>query len=154
MPKVSIDEQQQAVARRAMSVPEFCRRYGPGKTSAYQEIQAGKLRARKVGRRTIITQDDAEDWLRRLPSAVSAVETCEMTIKKSSGAVDAARGAFETDELGWRVFPKNSLFPQLAQAPQHGGESMRSCDRHEPTSPKQQEWLRDIRVRLGSGASA
>jgi hypothetical protein len=25
------------------------------------------LRARKVGRRTIVTQDDAETWLRHLP---------------------------------------------------------------------------------------
>jgi hypothetical protein len=70
-------EQQQPALRRAMSVPEFCQRYGPGKTSAYQEIQAGRLRARKVGRRTIITQDDAEDWLRRLPTAVSPLETAK-----------------------------------------------------------------------------
>ena len=70
-----------------------------------------------------------------------------MTIKKSPGAVEAAHGAFKTDELGWRVSSENSLFPQLAQAPQHRGESMRSCDRHEPPLPKQQDWLRDIRVK-------
>ncbi|HEY5126774.1 MAG TPA: helix-turn-helix domain-containing protein [Bradyrhizobium sp.] len=50
-----------------MSVAEFCERYGPGRTTAYQEIQAGRLRARKVGRRTIITEDDAEEWLQQLP---------------------------------------------------------------------------------------
>jgi hypothetical protein len=77
MAKALNDDQQQAALRRAMSLPEFCRSYGPGKTSAYQEIQAGRLRARKIGRRTIITQDDAEEWLRRLPSAVSAVEVAK-----------------------------------------------------------------------------
>jgi Helix-turn-helix domain len=53
--------------QRAMSVAEFCARYGPGRTSAYQEVKSGRLRARKIGKRTIITVDDAEDWLRCLP---------------------------------------------------------------------------------------
>ena len=57
--------------QRAMRVPEFCERYGPGRTKAYQEIAEGRLRARKYGRSTIITVEDAEDWLRRL----RAVET-------------------------------------------------------------------------------
>jgi excisionase family DNA binding protein len=52
---------------RAFSVEAFCQRFGIGRTSAYQEIREGRLRARKIGRRTIITEDDAEDWLRRLP---------------------------------------------------------------------------------------
>ena len=69
MIKISTAELQRQALQRAMSVPEFCQRYGPGRTTAYQEIQAGRLRARKVGRRTIISQDDAEDWLRTLPTA-------------------------------------------------------------------------------------
>jgi excisionase family DNA binding protein len=72
MVKILGAEQQQRALPRAMSVPEFCQRYGPGRTTTYQEIQAGRLRARKVGRRTIISQDDAEDWLRRLPAAFSS----------------------------------------------------------------------------------
>jgi helix-turn-helix protein len=52
---------------RAMSIEEFCDLYGPGRTKAYAEIKSGRLRARKIGKRTIITLDDAEDWLRRLP---------------------------------------------------------------------------------------
>jgi excisionase family DNA binding protein len=52
---------------RAFSIEEFCRRYGLGRTKAYEEIKLGRLRARKVGRRTIVTQDDAENWLRHLP---------------------------------------------------------------------------------------
>jgi excisionase family DNA binding protein len=52
---------------RAFPVPEFCRRYGIGRTNAYQEIAAGRLRAVKVGRRTLITHDAAEAWLAALP---------------------------------------------------------------------------------------
>lgn len=52
---------------RAFSIPEFCRRYGIGRTNAYQEIAAGRLRAVKVGRRTLITQEAADAWLASLP---------------------------------------------------------------------------------------
>ena len=38
-----------------------------GRTKAYQEIAAGRLRAVKVGRRTLITHDAAEAWLAALP---------------------------------------------------------------------------------------
>jgi excisionase family DNA binding protein len=65
--RISEAERQRRSRQRAMSVAEFCERYGPGRTTAYQEIQAGRLRARKVGRRTIITEDDAEEWLQQLP---------------------------------------------------------------------------------------
>lgn len=44
-----------------------------------------------------------------------------MIIKNSPGAVDAAHGASETDELGGRVASENSLLAQLTQAVQHGG---------------------------------
>jgi excisionase family DNA binding protein len=54
-------------APRAFSIAQFCRRFGVGRTSVYQELKLGRLRARKIGRRTIITEDDAEDWLHRLP---------------------------------------------------------------------------------------
>ena len=50
-----------------MSIPEFCERYGPGRTKTYEELKSGRLRARKIGKRTVITEDDAEDWLLRLP---------------------------------------------------------------------------------------
>jgi hypothetical protein len=66
-PKIS-EVAQQRLRQRGMSVPVFCKRYGPGRTTAYTEIKVGRLRARKCGKRTIITEDDAEDWLRRLPT--------------------------------------------------------------------------------------
>jgi excisionase family DNA binding protein len=53
--------------QRAMSVRDFCERFGVGRTTTYEEIKGGRLRARKVRKRTIITDDDAEAWLQSLP---------------------------------------------------------------------------------------
>lgn len=52
---------------RALSILEFCERYGLCRTKTYDEINSGRLRARKIGKRTIIAVDDAENWLERLP---------------------------------------------------------------------------------------
>jgi excisionase family DNA binding protein len=52
---------------RAFSIEVFCQRFGIGRTSVYQEIKLGRLRAHKIGRRTVILEDDAKDWSRRLP---------------------------------------------------------------------------------------
>ena len=64
---MTIVEQRRRALQRAMSIAEFCERYGPGRTKTYEELKSGRLRARKIGKRTIITEDDAEDWLLRLP---------------------------------------------------------------------------------------
>ena len=50
-----------------MSIGVFCETYGIGRTKTYEEIKSGRLRVRKVGRRTIVTADDAEEWLSTLP---------------------------------------------------------------------------------------
>ncbi|MBR1197810.1 helix-turn-helix domain-containing protein [Bradyrhizobium sp. AUGA SZCCT0158] len=60
-------EQQRRSRQRALSVVEFAQRYGVGRTTTYEEIKSGRLPARKIGKRTIITVDDAEEWLSRLP---------------------------------------------------------------------------------------
>lgn len=65
--KTSEPERQRRALKRAMSIDEFCERYGIGRTTAYEEIKEGRLRARKCGKRTIITDDDGDDWLLRLP---------------------------------------------------------------------------------------
>jgi excisionase family DNA binding protein len=51
-----------------MGIAEFCQRYAIGRTTAYEQIKKRQLRARKAGKRTLITEDDAEDWLNRLPA--------------------------------------------------------------------------------------
>jgi excisionase family DNA binding protein len=64
---ISDRERPSRARQRAMSIDDFAERYGPGRTKTYEEIRSGRLRARKIGTRTIITEDDAEEWLSRLP---------------------------------------------------------------------------------------
>jgi hypothetical protein len=73
-PNISDRERERRSWQRAMSLRVFCERYGLGRTRAYEEIAAGRLTARKAGRRTIITADDAEDWLSRLPALQEALD--------------------------------------------------------------------------------
>jgi hypothetical protein len=61
-------ERQRRAQQRAMSLAEFSDRYGPSRTKAYEEIRCGRLRAIKCGKRTLVTEDDAEAWLKSLPA--------------------------------------------------------------------------------------
>ena len=49
---------------RALDLHAFISLYPIGKTTFYKEIAEGRLRATKVGRRTLIDSRDAEDWWR------------------------------------------------------------------------------------------
>jgi hypothetical protein len=53
--------------RRAFNVREFCSAYGLGHDGVYKAIREGKLVARKYGKRTIITADDADRFIAALP---------------------------------------------------------------------------------------
>ena len=53
--------------KMALRVSETCKTYGVSRTFLYGEIKAGRLRARKAGRRTLIDPVDAELWLKSLP---------------------------------------------------------------------------------------
>jgi excisionase family DNA binding protein len=70
---LGITDRQRAL-RRAMSVGEFSKRHGVGRTLVYSEINGRRLRALKCRRRTLITEADAETWLAQLPT-VTASET-------------------------------------------------------------------------------
>jgi hypothetical protein len=52
----------------AYSIREFCEIAGICRTVAYEEMNSGRLKAKKVGRRTLITTDAAKAWLDRLPA--------------------------------------------------------------------------------------
>jgi len=65
--RISERERQPRARQRAMSIEQFCDRYEIGRTTAYAEIREGRLRARKCGKRTIIADDDADNWLQHLP---------------------------------------------------------------------------------------
>jgi excisionase family DNA binding protein len=53
--------------KRAMSVEEAAKAAGIGRTLLFGEIRKGHITARKVGRRTIITTDELNLWLKSLP---------------------------------------------------------------------------------------
>jgi excisionase family DNA binding protein len=49
------------------SVADVCRIVTCGKTTVYAAINARALKARKIGRRTIILDEDLRAWLNSLP---------------------------------------------------------------------------------------
>lgn len=51
-----------------LTVEAFARSHAISRTQAYREIAAGRLTASKVGRRTIITSENARLWRTSLPS--------------------------------------------------------------------------------------
>ena len=55
--------------RQAFRVPEFARRHGIGRTKAFEEIAAGRLKAKKIGSATVIPRDAEKAWLESLPDA-------------------------------------------------------------------------------------
>ena len=65
--KLSETERGRRERQRAMSLKQFCDCYNIGRTKAYEEINQKRLKARKCGARTIIVEDDAEEWLHCLP---------------------------------------------------------------------------------------
>jgi len=63
-----------AVRKLAFSIPEFCAAVGIGRSRAYEEIKAGRLRILKCGRRTLIAQEAVSAWLAHLHGAVPAAD--------------------------------------------------------------------------------
>jgi len=55
----------------AYTIDDFCRLHRVGRTFAYQEIAAGRLKIRKAGRKTLILPEAAEEWRESLPSGTS-----------------------------------------------------------------------------------
>ena len=49
------------------TLPNFLRAFGIGRTKFYEEVNAGRLRARKNGTRTVVLAVDAQSWLDHLP---------------------------------------------------------------------------------------
>lgn len=54
---------------RTMSVKQFCDEYRVGTTRLYEEVKYGRIRLRKLGRKSLITRDEAERWLKNLPTS-------------------------------------------------------------------------------------
>jgi hypothetical protein len=58
---------QSVLLQKSYSLDEFARQNAIGLTTVRGEIKAGRLAARKIGRRTVITAEDAKAWQERLP---------------------------------------------------------------------------------------
>ncbi|WP_245273707.1 helix-turn-helix domain-containing protein [Mesorhizobium sp. WSM3224] len=56
--------------KAAHTILEFGASHGIGRSLVYEEIAAGRLKCRKVGRRTLILAKDAEAWRDALPDIV------------------------------------------------------------------------------------
>lgn len=56
-------------SKLAYSISDFCALVGLGRTGAFREIRTGRLRAVKVGRRTLIPAVEVKAWLDRLMTA-------------------------------------------------------------------------------------
>ena len=55
--------------QRGLTVETFCDRYGIGRSKFYEERAAGRIKARRIGKRLIVTDTDAEEWFNALPVA-------------------------------------------------------------------------------------
>lgn len=72
--------------RLAFSVDEFAALAGIGRTVAYREIREGRLRPLKVGRRTIISHDEAMRWLTALATATEPLAPSRTAKPQPAGA--------------------------------------------------------------------
>jgi excisionase family DNA binding protein len=53
--------------RDAFAIREFCARYGICRDTFYAEVRRGRLRALKLGKKTLVLRADAEVWAASLP---------------------------------------------------------------------------------------
>jgi excisionase family DNA binding protein len=57
----------------------FCATYKISRTTAYEQIKAGKLKVRKVGRATRIASEDAEAWFAACVAGLGATSSSPET---------------------------------------------------------------------------
>jgi hypothetical protein len=144
----------QSVLQRSYSPDEFARLNDITLTTVRGEIKSGRLVARKVGRRTIITPEDADDWRNRLPKVqpqarVASIESVDTSDKRTPQA--AIRAELIADDscsaLGMTVrgpAPVLALCRLLVEA------------RHDPARPLE-AWrgnVRCLRIRSIGAAAA
>jgi len=57
------EEQQAAVIKEAFSIPEAAKSAGVSRDTLYREINSGRLRSAKIGKRRIILRTSLLGWL-------------------------------------------------------------------------------------------
>ena len=53
--------------RRLLALADFCGAYGISRVKAYREAAEGRLVFRKIGRKVVVSVEDAEAWANALP---------------------------------------------------------------------------------------
>jgi excisionase family DNA binding protein len=53
--------------RPTLTVDEFCRMVGIGRSTFYKAVGAGDLKVRKYGKRTFITQEELKRFVDKMP---------------------------------------------------------------------------------------
>lgn len=66
-------EQAKACKTAALTIAEFGAEFGPCRAATYNLIRKGQLSAKKIGRSTIITRQEADRWFSTLPAFENAV---------------------------------------------------------------------------------
>lgn len=51
----------------AYTIPEVCEKFRISRTTLYVQIKSGRLKARKIGRKTLVLEPDLNTWLASLP---------------------------------------------------------------------------------------
>lgn len=57
------------ITRKPIPVSDFATNVGVSKSFIFREAQRGRIALRKLGRRTVVTADEAERFLSNLPAA-------------------------------------------------------------------------------------
>jgi len=61
-------EQAQLTGPLAVSIPEACKLTSLSRSRLYGEIRDGRLKPRKIGRRTVIPMTELSRWIAALPT--------------------------------------------------------------------------------------
>jgi hypothetical protein len=61
---------------KAFTIEGFAVAHNVGRNTVLGELSSGRLKGRKVGRRTLITEEDAASWRQNLPLRATNT-TCE-----------------------------------------------------------------------------
>ena len=69
----------------AYSIPEAARAAAIGTTKLRNEIRAGRLACRKIGKRSVITAQDLKEWARRYPAFTTLRRTRLLLRSRSFG---------------------------------------------------------------------
>ena len=88
---------QSVLLQQSYSLDDFARLNDIALTTVRGEIRAGRLVARKIGRRTIITPEDANDWRNRLPKVQPRVRVASIESMTKRGGGRHRRLAYSSD---------------------------------------------------------